>query len=275
MSSSGRWLKAADRQPFWTLLVSPDWTASTTCGWKPKALDTNFANCACFRKCAQQPDVMFSNCINCIDNFSDINDTEHATGQLSSRLFWVNLIRFDSGKSNCKGFCWCVHPSLWAKEERWKLNKKLHLILEGLRIIHSHKDLLEQYAFGVRLHESKVRVENCFSFFQSLSVPDHPCVSGRSSMHYLSYFCLLSVSPAIRHNMGISKAPRRIAKAIPKALSLSEGWVLNLSNWYPLFSWERLLTIFNLPSWSQSHRLCSEAKFRELSLKGFPRQSYA
>ena len=133
--------------------------------------------------------------------------------------------------------------------ESW--TKKLHLILEGLRIIHSHKDLLEQYAFGVRLHESKVRVENCFSFFQSLSVPDHPCVSGRSSMHYLSYFCLLSASPAIRHNMGISKAPRRIAKAIPKALSLSEGWVLNLSNWYPLFSWERLLTIFNLPSWSK------------------------
>ena len=90
---------------------------------KPKALDANFAHCGCLRTCAQ-PDWMSSNCINCIDNFSDINDTEHATGQLSSRLFWVNLTRFDSGKSNCNGFCWCVHLSLWAKEERWKLNKK-------------------------------------------------------------------------------------------------------------------------------------------------------
>ena len=115
--------------------------------------------------------------------------------------------------------------------ESW--TKKLHLILEGLRIIHFRKDLLEQYAFSVRLHESKVGVENCFSFFQSLSVPDHPCISGRSSMHYLSYFCLLSVSPTIRHNMGISKAPRRI----PEALSLSEGWMLNLSNWCHPFHW--------------------------------------
>ena len=129
--------------------------------------------------------------------------------------------------------------------ESW--TKKQHLLLEGLRIIHFHKDLLEQYAFSVRLHESKVRVENCFSFFQSLSVPDHPCISGRANVHYLINFCPLS-SPARKVDMRISKAPR----CIPRMFFLQNfAWVLNLSNWCPLFSWERLLTVFNLPSWSK------------------------
>ena len=35
-SFSSRWLKAADWQPIWTLLVSPDWTASTIRDWSQK-----------------------------------------------------------------------------------------------------------------------------------------------------------------------------------------------------------------------------------------------
>jgi len=150
--------------------------------------------------------------------------------------------------------------------ESWA--KKLHLILEGLRIIHSRKDLLEQYAFSVRLHESKVRVENCFSFFQSLSVPDHPCISGRANVHYLIDFCPLS-SPARKVDMRISKVPR----CIPKMFSLPIVWVSAKSlKLIPFVLLRKTADRLQLAKLKQSHRLCSEAKCRELNLKGFPRQ---
>jgi len=152
--------------------------------------------------------------------------------------------------------------------ESW--TKKLHLIWEGLRIIHFHKDLLEQYAFSLRSHQSKVGEENCFSFFQSLSVPDHPCISGRSSMHYLIDFCPLS-SPERKVDMRISKAPR----CIPKMFSLPIVWVstksLKLMPSFPLIKTADRLQLAKL---KQSHRLSSKTKCRELTVETRPRQRY-
>ena len=137
--------------------------------------------------------------------------------------------------------------------ESW--TKKLHLILEGLRIIHFHKDLLEQYAFSLRSHQSKVGEENCFSFFQSLSVPDHPCISGRSSMHCLIDFCPLS-SPA-------RKVDTRIVWVSTKSLKLMPS--------FPLIKTADRLQLAKL---KQSHRLSSKTKCRELTVETRPRQRY-